>query len=634
MKKYLLFFSLIIIPVLVQAQRQLSTKSKKAAQYYREADNYWVRNQFQAAEQLFEEAINKDDEFFEAYFKLGLIKKAKGELAKAEEYLSKVVSLQNDHAGANFELGELLIQRGEYHRSIQYTQNYLDLDPRNSQRKAEAQRFLESANYALENIKLQNELNPRPLPDHINQYAMQYFPVITADEKYLIYTRRMGTTMNDDEDLVISEKRDDGTWGEPASISENINSRINEGTCTISADGRTLIFTSCHGRNGYGSCDLYITYKTGDDWAIPKNMGPNVNSSAWDSQPSLSADGRTLYFISNRGKGVGKRDIWVAHLNEIGQWSKPTNLGKVINTKEDEVSPFIHPNNETLYFSSNGRKGFGGFDIYYSIMDDSLYNAPTNLGFPINTGQDQVSLFITSDGREGYYSHENLANPDVKGELYMFDIPEELQVAKKATYVKGRVYDSKSKNSLRAKIELFDLKKDQRVSMVYSDSLNGNYLMVLPEGNSYAFYVEKKGYLFKSLSFQIDSTSSKPMQIDIALDKVVQGEKTVLKNIFFDFDRYELKDESKIELNKLALFLESNPSVQIEIAGHTDNVGDSQYNQELSKKRAKVVYNYLLNWGIESSQMVHEGYGDKRPLVENNSDQNRQNNRRIEFIIQ
>lgn len=623
---------LLFIAVGLSAQSKLSTNKKKAAELYYLADNHMVKGQYALAFDLLEQAVDKDDDFHEAYFRMGIIDKARGNVGTAEKYLLKTLELDPENAGANFELGELYIQVGEYEKSKEYTQAYLDLNPRNSKRRAEAQRFIDNANYALENIDRGLEINPRPLSDKINQFAMQYFPVITADQEYLIYTRRFGSTLNDDEDLVIS-KNIENEWSEPISISENINSPINEGTCTISADGRTLIFTSCYGRKGFGSCDLYISYKIGSDWTDPSNLGANVNSSSWDSQPSISADGRTLYFISNRNGGVGKRDIWVSKQNDENVWSKPENLGREINTPEDEVSPFIHPNNQTLYFASNGRKGFGGFDIYYSNKINDTWDSPDNLGFPINTGDDQVSLFITADGKKGYYSHENLGSSTVKGLIYEFDFPEELQIKNKASFVKGKVYDAKTKEPLKSKIELYDLVNDERISLVSSDSVTGEYLMVLPEGSEYALYINKRGYLFKSLYFNYKGDSVESLQINIPIDKISIGIKTTLENIFFDFDKYELKPESKTELSKVIQFLQSNPNIKIEIAGYTDNKGTYSYNLDLSENRAKAVFDFLIENGISSYRISYKGYGQADPVASNENERGRAKNRRIEFKV-
>ena len=275
------------------------------------------------------------------------------------------------------------------------------------------------------------------------------------------------------------------SWSTPESISENINSKFNEGTCAISANGRTIIFTSCSGRKSMGSCDLYISYKLGEDWTDPENMGTNINSRNWESQPSLSSDGNILYFVSDRGGGFGKRDIWKSHWID-GKWTKAENLGSTINTAEEEVSPFIHVNNQTLYFSSKGFTGMGGYDIFSSEIKQHKWSVPKNLGYPINTADDQVSLFITADGNKGYYSYEQKGPNTYKSLLYDFEVPEAIRVKNKSNYIAGRVLNLDTKEPLSAQVELFDINADSLRSTVTSDSLTGDYLQVLTDGSEYA----------------------------------------------------------------------------------------------------------------------------------------------------
>jgi outer membrane protein OmpA-like peptidoglycan-associated protein len=452
----------------------------------------------------------------------------------------------------------------------------------------------------------------------------------------LIFTRRLGPGGADDEDLVVSRKTATGRWGIPESISDNINSTSNEGTCSISADGRRLIFTSCIGRQGYGSCDLFESRKIGNEWTTPKNLGPNVNTSEWESQPSLSADGRTLYFVSDRRAGIGRRDIWVSTLNEKGVWTKARNVGKPINTVYDEISPFIHANSRVIYFASNGLTGFGGYDIFYSAKDTTNnWSNPVNMGRPINTNEDQFSLFITADGKKGYYSHEE-ARPQGYSVSYIYEIeiPEEQQVKAKTSYVRGIVRDKQSKIPLSAQIELIDLKTNETESLVESDSVTGQYLFVLTEGSEYALYVNKKNYLFQSLNFNYsEAKNSKPIVLNIDLEKALEGTTSVLENIFFDVDKYDLKPKSKTELQKILKFLQDNKTIRVEISGHTDNTGSAVYNKQLSQKRAQSVYDYLIQNGISGQQLVPKGYGSEQPIADNTSEEGKQKNRRIQFKI-
>jgi outer membrane protein OmpA-like peptidoglycan-associated protein len=612
-------------------QYNLNTNNKKAAEYFVEADKFRVRGQYDYAIEYLEKAIAKDKKFYDAYLQLGLIYKAQGHLGDARETLEYMSTLEHaNHAPTYFELADLYMQLGEYEKAKENAEKFLALNPRNKNRRMEARQYVANADFAMENKALAKSFNPRPMPPGVNAFPMQYFPILTVDGNAIIYTRRLGITMDYDEDLVISRKGVNGEWLEPESLSENINSAFNEGTCTISADGRRLIFTSCHGRRGYGSCDLFISERTGNEWSEPVNLGPEVNGPEWDSQPTLSPDGRTLYFVSNRRGGLGGRDIYVSHLSDSNTWQEAMNLGPAINTRAEDVSPFIHPDNQTLFFATNGRTGFGGYDIYYAERLGNEWGEVQNFGAPVNSGEDQVSLFISADGKKGYYSLEDQQDPSVKSVIYEFDVPEELQVSQRASYVFGRVTDEKSGKPLIANVELFDLENQERVGLVESDPETGNFLMVLAEGSEYGLYVNSTGYLYKSLTFNY---ASEPVEQDVELTPIKTGSVTVLNNIFFETDKYELQQRSEVELNKVIKFMNNNPDINIEISGHTDNVGARDYNQELSEKRAESVGDYLTQNGVENSRLTIAGYGQEQPAFPNDTPKNRQKNRRIEFKI-
>ncbi len=639
MLRYLLLpFCLLSTVVLAQVPT-LSTKSKKAIEYYTEADNYRVRGQFTQAIVLLNQAIDKDKNFFEAYYRLGIVYMSQKDFTTANQYLEKGLSLTRDPKKQKvfwYDLGESYFATGDYTKAEQYMQLFLKEEIANRPKLERAKLILRNIQFAKDNEKKASAYKQKKLSDTVNNFVLQYFPVLTADQQELIFTRRLGPGGNDDEDLVVSRKTAAGSWGFPESISKSINSELNEGTCTISADGRKLIFTSCIGREGFGSCDLFESTKIGDVWSAPKNLGINVNSAEWESQPSLSADGRTLYFVSDRRGGLGRRDIWISTLNEKGQWTKARNAGKPINTVYDEISPFIHVNNRTLYFASNGLTGFGGYDIFFSERDTAAtWSAPVNMGSPINTHEDQFSLFITADGKKGYYSHEE-ARPAGYSVSYIYeiDIPEDQQIRFKSNYVRGVVRDKATKKPLLAKVELINLKEGEVESLVESDSLTGKYLMVLTQGAEYALYVNKKGYLFRSLNFNYSEIRDfKPITLDIDLEKVTEGTVAVLHNIFFDVDKFELKEKSRTELQKISRFLTENPALRVEISGHTDNVGAAAYNKQLSEKRAQSVYEYLVTSGIDSKRLITKGYGPERPVSTNETEDGRQANRRIEFKI-
>ena len=629
---------LLLCSTVAFSQPQLTTKSKKAIELYTQADNFRVRGQFEETINLLHQALDKDDKFVEAYYRLGLTYANMKQNAKAIEVYEKGLALANELRLQKpfwYDLGELYLLTGDYEKAMKVLSAFVNNETQSKPRIDRATMLFRSAEFALKNKNATSAYPLRPLSDTVNCFVLQYFPALTADQKQLIFTRREGNDPNDTEDLVVSKKNDRGRWTTPVSISKNINTRLNEGTCTISADGRKLIFTSCAGRDGIGSCDLYESRKIGDDWTVPTNLGRNVNSMDWESQPSLSADGRTLYFVSDRRAGLGRNDIWMSTLGEDGRWTKAVNAGKGVNSQFDEMSPFIHANNRTLFFASNGLPGFGGYDIFYVEKDSATWSAPKNFGAPLNDHYDQYSLFITADGKKGYYAHEeDLPNGHSRSKIYEIDIPAENQMKYRSNYVQGIIRDKDDQHPLKAKVELINIGSNAIESLVESDSVNGEYLMVLTQGANYALYINKVGYLFKSYNFNYSEVRDfQPIVVNIDLEKVKEGSVAVLNNIFFDVDKYELQQRSASELQKIVRFLNENPGIRVQISGHTDNSGAADYNRQLSEKRALSVYNYLVKSGVDKKRLTTKGFGPDKPVASNDTDEGRQQNRRIEFRI-
>ena len=633
-----ILFFLALVSLQVAGQANLSTKSKKAIDLYTLADNFRVRGQYEEAIDLLNQAIAKDDNFSEAYLRLGLTYFSMKQYQKAIQQYEKGLSLTTDlnkQKAFWYEMGEPYLLDGNYSKAMKVLSAFINNETASKQKIDRATRLFRSAEFALNNKTNESSYNLHPLSDTVNEYVLQYFPVLTADQNQLIFTRRVSNDANGDENLVISAKDENGRWLMPQSISKNINTRLNEGTCSISADGRKLILTCCTGRDGIGSCDLYESKKMGDDWSVPQNLGRNVNSSSWESQPSLSADGRTLYFVSDRRSGLGQRDIWVSTQNENGEWTKAVNAGTVINSPYDEISPFIHANNKTLFFATNGRPGFGGYDIFFSEKDSSSWSAPKNLGSPINDNEEQYSLFITADGRKGYYSHEEtLESGKSRSKIFEVLIPPQNQIRFRSNYVKGIIRDKLTKSPLEARIELINIKNNEVASLVESDSVSGEYLMVLTQGDEYALYVNKQGYLFKSLNFNYSEvTDFEPIIINMDLEKITAGSVAILNNIFFDVDKFELKEKSSQELQKIIKLLRDNPGIRVEISGHTDNSGSPEHNRQLSEKRAQSVFTFITQNGIDKARLLPKGHGPDQPIASNETEAGRQQNRRIEFRI-
>ena len=631
--RLVLFFYFISIFSGLHAQQVMSS-NKKAIKLYEQGKKLIRERDFPGAIVKYNQAIQKDSAFAEAYLQAAAAYTTLNQGNMTLPYYQQLITRYPEsprYKGAYFRLAQYEFSRGGYKMALDYSEKYLSLITTTAKNYLATQSIRNNCLFALARIDHPLNFNPRPLPDPLNRFQQQYFPVLTADLNTLFFIKR-----DQDEEIYQSKRNTDGSWSVPHPIDASLTSEYNEGTCSVSADGHTMVFTSCMRQDGYGSCDLYITYKIGQNWTKPKNIGRPINSSAWDSQPALSADGHTLYYVSNRKGGLGKRDIWVSHYTPASGWSNPRNLGPAINTKADDISPFIHVNGKTLYFGSDGRPGFGGFDIYYAEKDSlNKWQQPINFGYPINTHNDELAMFITADGTHGYYSHETKLGDQLISKLFQINIPPEIGIKYRSSFVAGTVYDSLTKNPVAAEVSLYNLSANQPVSRVMSDSISGKYLIVLTEGAEYAVYVKAKQYLFRSYYFNLDNDSIgfEGITANIALSPLVTGGKTRLNNVFFEFDSFALTKKSQTALIFVVNYLKEHPDLNIEIAGYTDNMGSEAYNNNLSTNRASAVYKFLVEHNVNKDRLTYKGYGSLYPAATNANDFGRAKNRRIELKI-
>ncbi|MCS6820237.1 MAG: OmpA family protein [Microscillaceae bacterium] len=638
----IIFYWVVSLPASAQTYY---TKSKKAIKEFEQAQALLTKRQYKEGIEKLNNAIRIDNSFADAHYKLATTYQVFREDSLAYYHFERTIIAQPTvvkYALAHYYTGESYLRQGKYEQAKMHFQNYLNLKPNQANYEKEAQRLVACCNFALEALKNPLPFNPQPLNSEVNQFALQYSPVVSADGLTLIYTARKALDgANRDENIYVAEWKNND-WTNIKPISPNINTLNSEGTCTISADGKMLVFTGCENtpeRRSLGKCDLYFSRKVGTEWTKPVNLGANINSPAWESQPSLSADGKKLFFVSDRAGGLGRMDIYMSTLNEKGEWTPAVNLGENINTPYDESAPFIHVSGKTLYFSSKGHIGFGGEDLYKSEWDEATqqWQKPQNLGYPINNHEDQFSIFITSDGTKAYYAVEKRKNGRLASSLlYSFDLPQTAKPKQVSNFVKGTVKDAQTNAPLEAIIELINLANNQKENSVTSDKQNGSYLIVLNQGSEYALKVAKQGYSYKSLTFNYTETQAqemKPVEIDILLEPLKVGVTFRLNNIFFEYGKYTLQEKSKSELNELIQFMKDNPNVKGEISGHTDNIGNETANQQLSLNRAKAVFDYLTQNGIEAKRLTYKGYGSSKPDAPNDTEENRAKNRRIEFKI-
>jgi outer membrane protein OmpA-like peptidoglycan-associated protein/tetratricopeptide (TPR) repeat protein len=628
MKVLTLFLFLSLSSLLLFAQTDYSTTNKKAISYYERAGVYVDQRLYNSAIKELQNALVLDSNFLEAQHRIADIYRIQKEYLKAKEGYMKVLRIkENFSPQSSYYLAECYFKLSDYYNAKIWFEKFLLQEGISDKRKTAAQKYIIHCSFAAEAIKHPVPYDPKNLGPSINTRAEEYLPTITADDSTLIFTRKNVT-----EDFYISAKTTNG-WELARPLSNKINTSGNEGAQCISPDGQYLFFAGCDRKDGLGKCDIYYSKLIGNEWSEPKNLGEPVNSPAWESQPTLSADGKTLYFVSDRRGGQGSYDIWQSRFLSEGKWSEPRNMGPNINTAEEEISPFIHPDNQTLYFGSQGWPGFGEYDIFFSKKkNDGTWDKPKNIGYPINTPEDENSLFISNDGKQAYFASSNL-----KGmggvDLYSFDLYQEAR-PQPVTFVKGYVRDKNTGQKLRADFEIIDIASGDTLTQSNSNALSGQFLASLPVGKDYALNVNKENYLFYSDNFSLENKSyTDPFIIYVDLQKIEVGNKIALKNIFFETNSFKLKNQSKFELNKLVQFLKTNPKVILEIGGHTDNTGDDKSNLLLSNNRAKTVYDYLIKNGITAVRLKYKGYGETSPVDSNTTEKGKANNRRTEVKI-
>ncbi len=618
--------------------QQYSSKSKKAIGYFEEGRKAYARKEFGNAINLFKMALDKDPNFLDAMLVLGDISYDLKRFDKSAEYYQMQIDANpNFFSGTYMNLAKALYRNGDYEKAKGNIDKYLEFPARNEV----AQRVARDMKVRIYRAA---ELKASPVPfdpkklDGVNSKWEDYHPSITVDGQTMLFTRKdsvgvvRGRTMLK-EDLYYA-KRDEktGDWSQAMNFGTPINTKyFNEGAQCIAPDGQSMFITICNKDDGMGGCDLYYAEKHGNRWSEPKNLGRPVNSNKWDAQPSLSSDGRTLFFTSARPGGKGKMDIYMSRRDSLGKWSAPISLD--INTEGSELTPFIHSDGRTFFFASDGIPGLGGFDLYVvKIDEDGNFGKPENLGYPINTNKDNHGMIVGPSGRYAYFSSEGEGQGSDL-DLYSFELPEKLR-AERVGYAKGKVIDLSTKKGIQAEFELIDLETGERILSSRSDDKDGSFLVSLPSHRNYALNVSKPGYLFYSENISLkDATESEPLLHDVELQPIEKGSKVVLNNVFFETASFELKNESRVELNKLARFLKKNPGVRIEIGGHTDDVGSDVNNQRLSENRARAVRDYVTGHGVEASRLTFKGYGESKPIASNKTEEGRAKNRRTEFMV-
>ncbi len=626
----LFLLCVFFVPINLFAQKI----SKKSLNLINKAKTAYYNSEYQVAKELAMQAVEADSLNLDAYLLLADLSAETNDKILKKRALEKIIALApNSYASAYKMLANLFFDDGEYHKVLQIIADYSSLT--NNSDSVFIKTMIEKTEWALQLINNPNSAKIIHLGEHINTFQNEYWPFVSADDSTLYFTRLITNEQRFHFERLFYAKRATNDWLPAQKLSFGGANEVNEGTMSLSADGRMFFFTACGKRNGLGSCDIYYMIKQNGVWQAPLNAGKVVNTSNWEAQPSVSANGEFLFWSSNREGGLGEKDIWYAPIigieNGVIEFGTPVNPGRAINTRFDDFSPFIHADNQTLYFASTGHYGLGGSDIFISRFKNKAWQLAQSIGFPANSRFNDDGLVISPNARVAVFSSDREGACAQSKDLYMLELPKEF-MPNEIAYVKGFVMDKKSKEKLDAKIEITNIETEQKQQLV-ADATDG-YMAVLQSGYRFAFHVSKPGYLFYSEHF--DHKSSGDLNVaaiyNIELQAIEIGNAMVLNNIFFDHDAFDIKAESKAELDKIVDFLRLNPTLKVEIAGHTDNTGSESYNLTLSENRAKAIADFLVK-SISDDRITYVGYGQEYPVADNSTEQGRSKNRRSELKI-
>ena len=644
-------FLIILLPGLkaqVDSEPCKIKLEKKTEKSYQEGIDYLKRGNYNLAGQQMRRVISEEPGCVDAYFVLGLVnfKKADNNFREAEKNLRKVIELCPSYdVYAYYYLGEIYYGEENYALALKNLDEFLkDVDK--IKKDEDYNRAVSLQKYS----KFYLEMTGHPVPftpqvvEGISTPQNEYLPILSPDNQMALFTREIKiepgknslfreTKMK--ERFLYSMRNQDGKFEAGEEMPEPFNVNDNEGGATLTADNNTLYYTVCKFDNvkKYLNCDIYYSENVNGGWSPIKSVSNKINlPGSWESQPTISADGRTLYFVSDRSGGFGGYDIYRSIKSESGEWGTPINLGPLINSTGNEKSPFFHPDEKTLYFSSDGWMGLGGYDIFYSKLDDhGLWTKPKNIGYPINSPDDEVGFFVSTDGKQGFFA-SNKFNGKGGWDLYSFELYDAAR-PEKVLLIRGNIKSEYSAEPVKAHIELKNL-DTKKISNIPMDSVTGNYVAVAPFNSDYIMTVKKEGHVYESRYIaKVDSMFILPARIDIEMKPIELNKSYRINDIYFPFNSFDLTMESKAVLDQLIDFLNESQNISIQIQGHTDNIGNDASNLKLSESRAQSVYHYLIEKGIAEKRLTYKGFGKAMPVAENDSEQGRARNRRTVFVI-
>lgn len=622
-KNYFLFFFVFIF---LNAPKLLAQEKNVDIKIYQKAIDAFEQKNFASSISLLETLLKKNERNAEATLFLYQVYAEAKQYQKSINAFEKLMQIDTTiFLPYIVKYASQYMVLGNYTKAASIVESYKNVLP--TYLKTKAFELLSICSYA-QMHPTQSEIKVTNAGDSVNTADAEYFPSITVQDSLFLFMRRSNFKREDFYSSTLRKNK----FSKASPLSDDLNIEEKKGSMSLTQDLNTLYYAADYNEKGYGRYDIYKVTKTKKGWSVPKNLGKNINSDYWDSAPSIAPDNQALYFCSNRPGGYGGIDIYVAYKNEKGYWEEAINMGPTINTAGDEQAPFIHADNKTLYFSSNGWPGFGGSDLFVIRKKiDGNWSSPINLGYPINTFDNEGSIAVAGNGFEGYIASDRA---DSRGSLDIYKVILALNTRPNKTfYVNGFIADAESKRPLSGEVVLMNPAEENSTMQIQVDS-NGYFILGLPYLDSIGIRVNSKGHEFAStlLSLEnINNLASKTLEFNLA--PIVKTFTRNFKNIFFDINLATLDKKSFIELDAVVTYLETTPSAAILIEGHTDNKGDSVQNLVLSSKRAGSIASYLIKKGIVANRISTKGLGDTKPIDTNNTEEGRAKNRRTSFTI-
>ncbi len=624
----------VLMSTFAFAQTPRQSSNPKALKKYNEALVALEDNRSAEGIALLGTALKIDSNFIDAYLSLA------GALGNTKQYKKAVTVYDRARLKDSTYFTPYLLPYsinlaglGQFEEALAAIHNFLTLDGLSGRSIKAAQYRKKTFEFAVSSSQKNKNASyvfaPKNLGDSVNSSSSEYYPSVTVTDDALVFTRRTG---NAREDFLLSAITNKDSFNKAAPLDGDINLEPRKGAITVSQDGDWLFFAADIAGAGLGDFDIYKSVYTPTGWSEQENLGDSINTDFWESSPAISPDKRALYFSSTRPGGYGGADLYVSFLKPNGRWTEAANMGPTINTAGDEMAPFIHADNQTLYFTSDGLPGYGGSDLFVlKKLSNGQWGVPENMGYPINTIENEGSLAVAADGYTAYYASDR---EDSRGglDIYSFTLPAHARPFK-TIYVKGVVTDLISKKGLPANLELTDNASGTLINKVQTDEL-GHYFITLPEGKDYTFTVNRKGYLFYSSAYALSGAAPDSTYVkNIALEPIKLASSFVFTQVLFDNNSFALLPASLPELNKLLQILEENPGMHIQISGYTDNIGKTSDNLILSTNRAKSIVNYLSGKGIATERLSYKGFGSDNPIATNETPEGRALNRRTSFTI-